>query len=425
MLPTHCSKVSDIPLDSEEDHAAHCDGKTCRRCFFWKAYHGFARRSGKTFVQHPSSAWKNRFTFLYVPQNRQVSWITIRQVSWGGPWALCCWACNTVYAGKHGSKMARGEASEVTVTALKRHEASHEHIAAVAALGKDATPATDNAVLVSAASTDLFGKVPRLDRWIQAAGIVERCDSLADLSRSSSVAEVGKQLPAGGVQRDDSIRVAKALLTCLVEPLHWQDLEAMRQVRTASIGIDERDGVLLAYARMFLKSRELYDTFLGLVRPSGTGPAHCRDAIERLVREACSVRVGKQGYTDAGHCVFHQEAFDNFRCAVVSAVADGGPTEQKALYESSPGKLDYEGDTLFSALTEVSRDRAHRWRSVQKGVWRSLDADLRTFMDSLVTGEHSLARMLQTSKKFQIVFQVVSSSNAVIAAAAAHQVIIR
>ena len=314
---------------------------------------------------------------------------------------------------------------EVTCTAFDRHQRSEEHIAAVAALGKDPTPATDDAALVNAASQDLVGKVPRLDRWIQAAGLVERCDSLADLSRSSGVAEVGKQLPAGGVQRDDSNRVGKALLICMAEPLRLQDVEAMRQVRTASIGIDERDGVLLAYARMFLKSRELYDTFLGLVRPSGTGPLHCRDAIERLIREACSVRVGKQGYTDAGQFVFQQAAFDTFRHGLVSAVADGGPTEQKALYECSPGKLDYEDDAIFLAMTEISRDRAHRWRSVQKGAWRSLDADLRAFMDSLVTGEHSLARMLQTSKKYQMVFQVESSSKAAIAAAATHQVIIR
>ena len=240
------------------------------------------------------------------------------------------------------------------------------------------------------------------------------------------MAEVGKQLPAGGVQRDDSRRVGKALLICMVEPLRRQDVEAMRRVRTASIGIDERDGVLLAYARMFLKSRELYDTFLGLVRPSGTGPSHMRDAIERLVREACSVRVGKQSHTDAGQFVFHQEAFDTFRHGLVSAVADGGPTEQKGLYNCSPGKVDYEGDALFPGLTEISRDRAHRWRSVQRGVWRSLDDELRAFLDLLVTGEHSLASMLQTSKKFQYVFQVVSSSKAPIAAPATHhhQVII-
>ena len=116
--------------------------------------------------------------------------------------------------------------------------------------------------LLASAGQDLVGKVPGLDPWIQAAGIVERCDSFADLSRSSEVAEVGKQLVASGVQRDDSKRVGKALLVCMAEPLRWQDLEAMRQVKTANIGIDKRDGVLLGYAHMYLRSHELYDTFL-------------------------------------------------------------------------------------------------------------------------------------------------------------------
>ena len=159
-----------------------------------------------------------------------------------------------------------------------------------------------------------------------------------------------------------------------------------------------------------LQSHELYDTFFGLVKPLGTLPMHCRDAIERLVREAASARVGKQGCTDAGHFVFHQGAYDTFRRGLVSAVADGGTTEQHALHECTPGKKEYTGDILCPNCTEVSRDRAHRLRSVQKGVWREQEDDLRAFLDLLVTGERSLARMLQTSEKFQNVFQVVSSS---------------
>ena len=413
LVPTHCHKVSDIPLDSEDDHAAACTlGKDCSRCFFWKSYHGYqCKKSGLGKGAHAESAWKNRFTFYHAVSDRQVCWVSHRPAAWGGPWGLCCWACNTVYSGKLPTKMARGTATEVSVTALKRHQDSREHANAVKALGKNmaASPSHDADALVSSVSSaDLLGKVPRLDRWIQAAGMVERGDSLCDLVRSSSLAAVASQLPAGETQGDDSRRVGKALLTCLVEPLRWRDLEAMRQATAASIAIDERDGVLLAFARMYLgKSRELYDTFLGLVRPSGTTPAHCREAIEALVRDACSPRFGKQGYTDRGNVVEDLEAFDNFRKAVVSAVADGGPTEQKGLYSCSPGKLDStDTPALFEALDDICRDRAHRWRSVQKGVWRSLDADLREFLDRLVSGEHSLARMLQTSKKFQHVFKV-------------------
>jgi len=412
LLPTHCQRVSDIPLDSEDDHAAACRTVSCSRCLFWRSYHGYQRKkSGLGKVAHPESAWKNVFTFYHAPSDRQVCWVSHRPAAWGGPWGLCCWACNTAHSASLPTKMARGTATEVSVTALKLHQDSQQHRDAVTALGKKTTAPTHDAdVLVSCVSADLAGKVPRLDRWLQAAGMVERCDSFADLVRSSSLGEVGSQLPAGATQGDDSIRVGKALLTCLVEPLRWRDLEAMRHATTASIAIDERDGVLLAYARMYLRfSRELYDTFMGLVRPAGTTPSHCRDAVEALVRETCSLRVGKQGYQDHGNVVVDQAALDNFRAAVVSAVADGGPTEQKGLYFCAPGKEDICPSTdapLFESLDDISRDRAHRWRSVQKGVWKSLDTDLHDFLGALVSGEHSLARMLQTSKKFQHVFKV-------------------
>ena len=99
---------------------------------------------------------------------------------------------------------------------------------------------------------------------------------------------------------------------------------------------------------------------------------------------------------------------DNFRRAVVSSVADGGPTEQKALHFCAPGDLDSLGKPpFFEHLDDICRDRAHRWRSVQKGVWKSLGKDLREFLDTLVSGEQSLARMLQTSKKFQQFFKVI------------------
>ena len=58
---------------------------------------------------------------------------------------------------------------------------------------------------------------------------------------------------------------------------------------------------------------------------------------------------------------------------MVSVVADGGPTEQKALYECSPGKIDYEGEPMFGNLVEINRGPARKLRSLQKDVWESLD----------------------------------------------------
>ena len=43
--------------------------------------------------------------------------------------------------------------------------------------------------------------VPRIDRWVQVAGLVEKYESFADLRRSISVAEVGSQLAASSSKR--------------------------------------------------------------------------------------------------------------------------------------------------------------------------------------------------------------------------------
>ena len=102
LVPTYCKKVSTIPLDTEDEHAAACNSADCTRCFFWKAYHGFARQGkaagSPVSIPDAGAAWKNRFTFYHPPSQRQVSWVSTRPVSWGGPFAICCWLCNTVYA---------------------------------------------------------------------------------------------------------------------------------------------------------------------------------------------------------------------------------------------------------------------------------------------------------------------------------------
>ena len=133
---------------------------------------------------------------------------------------------------------------------------------------------------------------------------------------SHTYTEVGKSPRVGDTLNDESRRVSKVLFTCMVEPLRWRDFEVIWQVRAASMAIDERDGVLLMYAGRYLESREVYNTFL--VRPAGTTPEHIHEAIKAIVRQACTVRIGRQGHVDKGHA-----HVDKFRGAVVS-VADGG-----------------------------------------------------------------------------------------------------
>ena len=88
-------------------------------------------------------------------------------------------------------------------------------------------------------------------------------------------------------------------------------------------------------------------------------------------------------------------------------MADGGPTEQRALFETSksaptPGNA---ANPFFGNLSEIARDTPHKWRSIQKGIWKALEDDLRQFLGELVSSDGSLSRMLNESKKYQKIFQ--------------------
>ena len=72
-------------------------------------------------------------------------------------------------------------------------------------------------------------------------------------------------------------------------------------------------------------------------------------------------------------CNVCNDAVETFKKVVRSAVADGGPTEQRALFECSPA---LSKNPLFPNLVDIHRDRAHEWRSIQKGVWKGIDTEL-------------------------------------------------
>jgi hypothetical protein len=83
--------------------------------------------------------------------------------------------------------------------------------------------------------------------------------------------------------------------------------------------------------------------------------------------------------------------------SVSSAVADGGPVEQAALFQMSKQP--------FKNMKMISRDRPHRYRSVIKGMFKHLDDELKNFFDRLVSGKRSLATMLQTNVVFSKIFK--------------------
>ena len=102
------------------------------------------------------------------------------------------------------------------------------------------------------------------------------------------------------------------------------------------------------------------------------------------------------------------ETLSHFCGSVVSLVADGGPNEQRALYEASPLATTLsdcsQQEALFPGVVLISRDRAHRCRSIDKGFWRSLPTVFQDFLAKLITGERSFAKMVATSSKFQKLF---------------------
>ena len=86
--------------------------------------------------------------------------------------------------------------------------------------------------------------------------------------------------------------------------------------------------------------------------------------------------------------------------SVTTAVADGGPPEQKSLLNMSAN-----GATVkFPSLVHVDRDRPHRHRSVMKGAWKYLEEPVKSLLDSLMTGERSLFRLIQTSQRYKKYF---------------------
>ena len=70
-----------------------------------------------------------------------------------------------------------------------------------------------------------------------------------------------------------------------------------------------------------------------------------------------------------------------------------------------PGGFSNGEEPLFKNLALIARDRPHRYRSVQKGFWSHVGLEIRELLDSLVVGPRSLARLMETSRKFSLLFE--------------------
>ena len=414
LTPSHVDEISDglarVPLEDHETHAKHCEAEICEQCFLQAAFDGCVRRGHRrrTFAPDNALAWKTRFVFNRYGCEAAEPWICQRPVAWGGVWAYGCWPCNYVYRGK-GTAMARIAAKTPRSVRMKEHEASKEHTMALRILST--APVSSGGGEVGAISTALSG-VPRLDRWLTAATLVETYGSLRDGHRVATTSGVGAQLQEGDCINDDSSKVMRQCWTALRQPLSWRDMEVFANATSTGIAFDERAGLLFVHARVYVRaSKEVYECLIGAARDYGTTPSECLAGIKQVFRNACTELKGRQVHKDksvagAGN-VFRADIYERLCNSVVNASPDGGLTEQKACYEASPAAQDpaNRDNPLFKHLDDIGRDRAHKWRSIMKLVWANIDAPIREFLDELVTGDGSFARMLQTSSKYNLLFQ--------------------
>jgi hypothetical protein len=211
----------------------------------------------------------------------------------------------------------------------------------------------------------------------------------------------------------------KQCITSMAQPLREKGQMMMRAATKASVAFDERDQILLMFCRMLvmLKGKPyIYECMLGMARDYGTGAENCEAAIKSIVRRACIIRKGRRlaravdDEAMGSEDVFDKELYDHFRSIVRVAVADGGTTEQRAIYNCGPSAVAAEPPalepcTFFPNLLYITRDRAHRMRSVQKGTWDSMRSYVKEFLASLVTGQQSLAKMVSNSRKYSLLWE--------------------
>jgi hypothetical protein len=414
------------PYIGDSEHRGICLDKMCPRC---KLENGFAGRlrkgSARAFGPSPFHEWAGsaKLRFVNPVTNVDQCWITIRPMTWGGPFAIGCWICN-----QFGEQLAKNPYSRVEVSALammqvsviEGHAKSVSHKRGLELLS--ATRAVDDGIGPDGPLTGVSETVPRIDRFVLAANCVARTASYSDYASFVGALSVGSQLgqagPRSGQVGDSSSKVIRQMITALAEPLRERDRLVLRNATRISLAFDERDSVMVVHLRCLVKhgtsfkgpSPSLYECVLGPVRDFGTGWEACAKSLQIALRDACMIRNGRREpdmITGKGDQV-DEDLYIHICSAVEVAVADGGPDVQKAMFELSPLAQDAGGNApLFPNLRHISRDRAHRFRSVQKGTWAAANEMADGFLDSLVTGEQSIARMLETSRKYSLVFERV------------------
>ncbi|CAE7250176.1 unnamed protein product [Symbiodinium sp. CCMP2592] len=322
---------------------------------------------------------------------------------------------------KVNSPYARVEAQPQQASDLSNHSKNLKHIKALEAL-QSAQLSSDRSEqepqepeLKHGIVSGLSSKVPRMDSWVAALSSILTRSSLQSVQDQSSTAAVASGLL--DPQADASDTVLRKMLQCLVEPLNQEILFHMRQAVASSIAMDRGpDSCLVVYARILTKSGQIFDCHLGIQGDcvaDAEEPQASRklsEAFKKILLRSCTKRGdGRRSNLYHGEDdTIDTVAFDRFCDSVRSIVCDGCAVEQRAAFESSPlvGHLvgAAERQPLFPNCAMITRDRAHRVRSVQKLFFKKLPPIFSQFIDKLLTGKRSIATLLETSDKYSHAF---------------------
>ena len=358
-------------------------------------------------------SWKRSCTFQLGPQMPKHTWLLYRS----DPFRVGCYIC---LRSNVKSKYARMEMQPAQASDLANHSKNKKHLAALQLLQGTVTEQGNQGVADTEEAeanvkygicSGLDRQVPRMDSWMHClTGILKRA-SFEAAKDATACASVGSALLAP--EMDSSTTVQRKMLQCLRAPLDEQDLIHMRSAVAASLAIDKGDSYLIVYGRILSKHGPgLYDFLVGIdsdSTPDLNQPDSARKVKEALLRilGRAAPKRGTQKRTGAflgSDDAIDQKAMTTFCKAVVSITADGGPTEQRAAYECSPLLPELVGNrdaaVVFPNCALISRDRAHRVRSVQKLFFKKLPPVFQTFISQLLTGNRSLAKLLETSDKF-------------------------
>ena len=184
---------------------------------------------------------------------------------------------------------------------------------------------------------------------------------------------------------------------------------------------DVRDPLMLLIGRFwyeglggnsYLPRSGIYEAIVGCCRVTGTGAQASAQSIRVILENACTIRQGRRSdnqisgsedrldsslyeHMKASYqsCRLFVNVLSEVSCCyslqaiITCLVCDGGPSEQAAVPLLQRD--------LFPNATMVSRDRAHRARSITKGVWGPLNEQCQGLLGLFTTDDQSISRMLQ------------------------------